>query len=239
LIVAVTTVEDRDDDGVPDDQDNCPQIPNPDQADADGDEVGDACDAQTHCLPLPDVGCRNPVESGKALIILKDMEPNTKDRLIWKWLKGQATTKAEFGDPLTTDTYALCIYDGSGLILSAAAPAGGLCARSKACWAEQRSGYRYKDADLTPDGLLVVKLKEGLTDGKAKIIVKGKGANLGMPSLPDLTLPLTVQLQGSHDECWEAKYFEVGAIKDQPDLFKAKAGSPNAAFLDVASDIWG
>jgi hypothetical protein len=36
---------DTDDDGVPDEQDNCPTVPNTDQANFDGDELGDACDA--------------------------------------------------------------------------------------------------------------------------------------------------------------------------------------------------
>ncbi len=35
---------DTDDDGILDDVDNCPETPNPDQADADGDGIGDACD---------------------------------------------------------------------------------------------------------------------------------------------------------------------------------------------------
>jgi len=35
---------DRDGDGVPDDEDNCPDVANPDQADFDGDGLGDACD---------------------------------------------------------------------------------------------------------------------------------------------------------------------------------------------------
>jgi cysteine-rich repeat protein len=35
---------DRDADGIPDLTDNCPDIPNPDQADTDGDGTGDVCD---------------------------------------------------------------------------------------------------------------------------------------------------------------------------------------------------
>jgi hypothetical protein len=37
-------LNDRDGDGVPDDEDNCPDVPNPDQSDGDGDGIGDACD---------------------------------------------------------------------------------------------------------------------------------------------------------------------------------------------------
>ena len=37
--------DDTDNDGVPNAADNCPDVPNPDQADADGDGFGDACDA--------------------------------------------------------------------------------------------------------------------------------------------------------------------------------------------------
>jgi hypothetical protein len=39
----IPVVTDTDADGVPDEDDNCPTTPNPDQADTDGDGVGDAC----------------------------------------------------------------------------------------------------------------------------------------------------------------------------------------------------
>ncbi len=40
----VVTVTDSDNDGIPDETDNCPWDPNPDQADEDGDGMGDACE---------------------------------------------------------------------------------------------------------------------------------------------------------------------------------------------------
>jgi len=43
LLVGGCPSQDTDGDGVPNDADNCPNTPNPDQADSDGDGVGDAC----------------------------------------------------------------------------------------------------------------------------------------------------------------------------------------------------
>jgi hypothetical protein len=64
LVLSAAPVDDRppdaDADGVPDTRDNCPQVANPDQADSDGDLVGDACDECAGTGPLGPVnrkGC--------------------------------------------------------------------------------------------------------------------------------------------------------------------------------------
>jgi hypothetical protein len=52
--ITITDNLDGDGDGVLDDIDNCPLIPNPDQADFEGDGVGDVCDSDTDGDGLPD-----------------------------------------------------------------------------------------------------------------------------------------------------------------------------------------
>ena len=62
--------------------------------------------------------------AGKASILLLDKTGEAQDRLKWKWIRGTATSLADYGTPLSTTTYAFCMYDTNGLVLGAIVPAG-------------------------------------------------------------------------------------------------------------------
>jgi hypothetical protein len=81
-----------------------------------------------------------------------------------------------------------------------------------------------------------IRLKPG-TESKAKVQVTGAGPNLDLPSSLGLELPVTVQLQSSDRQCWGATYFAAGVVKNDATRFKARAGSPGAAFLDRMSGL--
>lgn len=180
------------------------------------------------CGTTPDSGCRTPVVSQRALLSFKDKTQDGGDLLTWKWLRGAVTPMSDFGDPLTTDTYELCIYDAtSSLIAHATAPAGGLCnvSKPKPCWSAKTTRFKYTNKDLTPLGLQKILLKEGLVPGTAQIVVKGKGVNLDMPASFPLAQPVTAQLMNSSGMCWEATY-SAPALKN--------TAGPSGEFKDKA-----
>jgi len=180
----------------------------------------------TPCGPVPATGCRQPTVPLKAKLIVQDKTPDTADLLVWKWIKGAETLVGDFGDPLTDESYALCLYDQAGnQLLQAVAPGGETCGTAD-CWKSLgASGFRYVDKEREPDGLLKLLLKAG-ESGKAKLLAKGKGENLPRVPTPPLSLPLKVQIVSSSGQCWEAEYFAAGVIKNEAGQFMGTAGSP-------------
>ena len=176
-------------------------------------------------VPAPRIrptSCKAPTVPGAAPLTFKTKQPSLR----WRWARGQATTLADFGDPVHADAYSLCVYDESGatpstLFSFATVPPG-------TTWRAGRNGFTYKDKLGVADGVTAVNLRTG-ADGKAEIVVSAKGSHLTLPSLPP-PLPLTVQLHG-HGECWGASYVQAGVKKSTASEFVAKS-SPSGAFLD-------
>jgi cysteine-rich repeat protein len=186
-----------------------------------GDGCSSTCQPEFVCGSAPQLGCRRPVAPGKSKLALKDEPFDGGDSLSWKWTKGATTPKADFGSPTTTTDYLLCVYDeGRGVVTSAFAPAAQVCI-DRPCWRETAGAFRYKNSNLTPDGIKLIVLKEGPVPGKAKIIVNARGANLRMGSLP-MTQPVTVQLRNSDGACWEALY-SAPAQKDGATQYQDKS----------------
>jgi hypothetical protein len=226
-VVVARTVADLDDDGIPDDSDNCPTAPNPLQEDVDDDGSGDACDLSSHgCPHEPLAGCKVPVEDGKSLLTVRDKSPDARDLLVWKWLAGESAAAGDFGAPLTSSDVRICLYDGvaQGFAAGAIAPAGGTCA-GKPCWKPLgTNGFKYSDKALTPTGVQTLALLGGVA-GKAKIIAKLKGGPLDVPELP-FAGPVLVQLSADGGACFEAEYQPGDFVRNDTGQFTSKGGAP-------------
>ena len=212
---------DTDGDGICDANDNCPAVANPSQADVDTDGIGDACDPIYSCPAAATLGCATPA---KSILIVKDkgMDGATAgDKLTWKWIKGSAT-QADFGDPTATANYAFCVYDGTGaLAIEVNIPAGG------PNWsAISTKGYKFFDATFAADGTQKLLLKGSPSAGKAKILLKGRDANLPLLITTlaiDQTANIVAQVHNSDNaNCWEASFAPAGVIKNTDTSFKAK-----------------
>ncbi len=172
------------------------------------------------CPPTP-AACRGSTRSGKSTIALLDKSPDDKDRLQWKWASGAATAKADFGDPLGTDDYVLCLYDGSGVRAAVVIPKGGTC-DGKPCWKDQKKGFAYKAKTPTAGGLAQLQVTAG-ADGKAKIAVKGQGAGLPDVPLASLASPVTLQIRPANGTvCFGSAFSFPPAVKSTAEQFKDK-----------------
>jgi hypothetical protein len=185
--------------------------------------MGQSCDeGSDSCFvgdcPVNPVSCRT---AAKNKLLIKNKTDDTKDKLVWKWTKGDGTTQGEFGDPTVSATYALCFYSGATPTLiggTSIPPAGGKWS------AIGTKGYKYKDPAGTNDGITKIIVKGGAA-GKSKALVKGKGANL-----PDFDtdlpvaasdLPVIVQLRNNASGvCWGGSF--ANPKKNQLDQFNAK-----------------
>ncbi len=177
------------------------------------------------CVATPRGGCGTP-GPGKSLFQLRDA---TSDKALWRWSRGDATL-VQFGRPEQTAEYALCVYDNAGgaatLAMDAHIPPAGTCGGAP-CWKPNARGFKYSGRGANADGIDTVILKEGF-GGRAKILVKMKGAGLALPAPFNASRQfeqnpaVRVQLVNSVGACWEATFLPP-AFRNEPGSFKDKS----------------
>jgi len=198
-----------------------------------GDGCSSTCQAQAGlgCSFTPLAGCRLPVTPGKASIDILDKERIGGLQFKWRWARGSATDVAELGDPLTTTSYQLCVYDQDKLLTGSTAPAGGTCGvfNPKPCWRRRGSnGFKYRDpsSSIEPGGIRNMSLKAGKA-GKAEVKLRATGGifefpsngGLGLPDLAAIQQPLRIQVQNSTGICFEAA-FSAPPDRQDPNRFE-------------------
>lgn len=191
----------------------------------DGDGCSATCRLET-CGTAPAAGC---VTTAKSAIAIRQENSiyHQKDALKWTW-SGPATDPALFGDPLTSASLTLCVYDRTDgpnprVRIQSTALAGGFCGL-KPCWKAKPAALAYGDKARTPSGVERLSVQTGA--GGTKALVTAKGADLGLPPSAFNTVALdgqvTVQLRSSASPtCLEAE-FPLPARLDAKLVYKDK-----------------
>ncbi len=148
------------------------------------------------CAALPLLHCGGAAKS--KLTVQAGRTPE-RNKLQWKWSKGDAADYNDFADPTFTTDYALCVYTQGRLEAEVLVPA------SSERWATRvgkRFGYRGAGS---ADGIDKILLKAGAS-GKASIQIKGSGEHVPSQIYGNLPTPgdFTIQLvNDGNGLCWE------------------------------------
>ncbi len=172
-----------------------------------------------YCESGPSTGC---VSAGGGVLRITDAANDARDAVTWKFRKGPALSQAAFGDPVNGSTsYALCVYDGSTLVMEARVGA------SATFWKAIKNGYRYLDKNGLTDGYRRLLLKGGVA-GRSRLVARLVGAPVPMPlpfsgtQLFDATGGIVVQLRQFGGGCYETTFAPSSVRRNLASKFVAR-----------------
>lgn len=187
----------------------------------------DTCDDGSGCVFTPGpIAAEQCIEAGKSVFQIVNKDDDVGDKLKWKMVKADFFEQADLGDPVTSTSYALCIYDQTA---SVATLVGQLEINPNAAWSSiAPKGFKYKDKVSTEDGIRKVLLKAG-SDGKSKALLGAGGLNLPTPPPLDGTKfmdqdpSVVVQFLNSEGTCWSSEFLAASSRSNEPSKFIAKS----------------
>jgi hypothetical protein len=185
----------------------------------------DTCDDGTgECLNLaePAPSCQGEGEPILSQLVIGNRDDTEgRDKLKWKWGRiGIPTPAEDFGDPLTTTDFDLCIFDTT---MGQPRIAAHLKVPHGAAW-RQKGGLKwiFKDKVGDPDGVTIVKLRSG---SRPALGLKASRDNLALTAFSsekffDMDSEVTAQLISNEGPCWTTTF--LTAKKNTSKKFRTK-----------------
>jgi hypothetical protein len=156
--------------------------------------------------------------------VIRQRPDQRRDRLIWKVIGGEPTLSEEFGVPMATADYVMCLYGGT--VPSPLENGQLLVPASVEKWTALRTtGYRYTDPEALESGVQSIVLRAGGHRGTTALV---RGRSTQLPNLvlpvPASRLPLLVQLVNSETStCWETHFAASDIANNSADHLGAKS----------------
>ncbi|HSQ00416.1 MAG TPA: hypothetical protein VL049_24615 [Candidatus Dormibacteraeota bacterium] len=169
-------------------------------------------ETQQRCLnefcPATPLPCRTAEKS--VLLIRNNQDDDMRDRLTWKIVNGPPTSLGDLSDPQRDARYTLCLYAGTAqaqtLIQEMSVPPRPFDWTFPASgWSAgpHGRGFSYTDPPAVHGGAYRITLRPSL-QGRTRILVRGRGVNLGDPLYDRAALPVVTQLiNHATGVCWQ------------------------------------
>jgi cysteine-rich repeat protein len=181
---------------------------------------GSSCDASySICMGPPATTCA-ATHTARAVVDMRLPRTGHPDSFRWTWIEDAGGTELpDFGDPLATAGYTLCVYDGfnSGpffgkhVLAQVSIPPGGVCG-GRPCWKQIRDGFRYAQRGHAVRGFKSIKLR---APAQTPARIQMRGSDVGLSTtLGAIYAFVDVQLVGGA-ACWTATYPDVVPPSDR------------------------